>query len=66
MTRELAAACSEAVTTLVHGADVVPTFSIGSVDALREEVGRPAGSGARDQAARRGGTGTLVLSTCTT
>ncbi|KIZ04540.1 hypothetical protein MNEG_3418 [Monoraphidium neglectum] len=40
MTLELAGACSGAVTTLVHGADIVPTFSIGSVDALREEVTR--------------------------
>jgi len=39
MTVEMAGACSGAVTTLVHGADIVPTFSTGSVDALREEVG---------------------------
>lgn len=38
MTLDLAKACAEYVTTLVHGTDIVPTFSSGSVDALREEV----------------------------
>jgi hypothetical protein len=43
MTVEMAGACAGAVTTLVHGADIVPTFSTGSVDALREEVGAGGG-----------------------
>ena len=38
LTLDLARACAPAVTSLLHGTDVVPTFSIGTVDALREQV----------------------------
>lgn len=38
MTLALAASCAPFVTTLVHGADIVPTFSSGSIDQLRQEV----------------------------
>ncbi len=38
MTLDLAHGCAEYVTSVVHGADIVPTFSSGSVDRLREEV----------------------------
>jgi len=40
MTLELAKSCSGYVTTVVHGADVIPTISPGSADALRDEVAR--------------------------
>jgi hypothetical protein len=40
LTLELAQCCSEYVTTLVNGADIVPTFCSGSIDALREDVTR--------------------------
>jgi hypothetical protein len=40
LTRELAQCCSEYVTTLVNGADLVPTFCSGSIDTLREDVTR--------------------------
>jgi hypothetical protein len=39
MTQQLAASCASFVTTLVHGCDIVPTFSTGAIDALRQEVG---------------------------
>jgi hypothetical protein len=39
MTLQLAEGCAGFVTTLVHGTDIVPTFSSGSIDALRQEVG---------------------------
>jgi hypothetical protein len=39
MTLQLAASCAPFVTTLVHGCDIVPTFSTGAIDALRQEVG---------------------------
>lgn len=38
MTLELARSCADYVTTVVNGADVVPTVSPGSADLLREEV----------------------------
>lgn len=38
MTLDLAASCAPFVTTLVHGADIVPTFSSGAIDRLRDEV----------------------------
>lgn len=38
MTLQLAASCAPFVTTLVHGCDIVPTFSTGAIDALRQEV----------------------------
>lgn len=38
MTAELAEACSDYVTTLVHGTDVVPTYSAYASDDLRREV----------------------------
>ena len=40
MTLELARSCGDYVTSLVHGADVIPTVSPGSADRLREEVTR--------------------------
>jgi hypothetical protein len=40
MTLELAKSCSGYVTTVIHGADVIPTISPGSADALRDEVAR--------------------------
>lgn len=40
MTLELAKSCSGYVTTIIHGADVIPTISPGSADALRDEVAR--------------------------
>ncbi|KAK9825386.1 hypothetical protein WJX81_007825 [Elliptochloris bilobata] len=38
MTLELARSCAPYVTTIVNNADIVPTISPGSADALREEV----------------------------
>jgi hypothetical protein len=38
MTLGLAASCAPFVTTLVHGTDIVPTFSSGALDRLRDEV----------------------------
>jgi hypothetical protein len=38
MTLDLAASCAPFVTTLVHGTDIVPTFSSGAIDRLRDEV----------------------------
>lgn len=38
MTLELAKSCAGYVTTVIHGADVIPTMSPGSVDALRQQV----------------------------
>lgn len=38
MTLDLAASCAPFVTTLVHGTDIVPTFSAGAIDRLRDEV----------------------------
>jgi hypothetical protein len=38
MTLELAKSCGSYVTTVIHGADVIPTISPGSVDALRQQV----------------------------
>ncbi|DBA73228.1 TPA: hypothetical protein ACH3X1_011294 [Trebouxia sp. C0004] len=38
MTLELARSCSSYVTTIINGADLIPTVSAGSADALREEV----------------------------
>lgn len=38
MTLQLAASCAPFVTTLIHGTDIVPTFSTGAIDALRQEV----------------------------
>ena len=38
MTLELAKSCAGYVTTVVHGADVIPTISPGSADALRDVV----------------------------
>ena len=40
MTLELAKSCKEYVTTVIHCADVIPTISPGSADALRAEVAR--------------------------
>eukprot|EP00879_Flechtneria_rotunda_P021470 GHRR01022627.1.p2 GENE.GHRR01022627.1~~GHRR01022627.1.p2 ORF type:complete len:101 (+),score=10.14 GHRR01022627.1:269-571(+) len=39
MTLQLAGSCAPFVTTLIHGTDIVPTFSSGAVDNLRQEVG---------------------------
>lgn len=38
MTLDLAASCAPFVTTVVHGTDIVPTFSSGAIDRLRHEV----------------------------
>ncbi|KAL3134993.1 hypothetical protein ABBQ32_007945 [Trebouxia sp. C0010 RCD-2024] len=38
MTLDLAHSCSTYVTTIINGADLIPTVSAGSADALREEV----------------------------
>lgn len=38
MTLQLARSCAPFVTTLVHGTDIVPTFSSGAIDKLRQEV----------------------------
>jgi hypothetical protein len=38
MTLQLAASCAPFVTTIVHGTDIVPTFSTGAIDRLRDEV----------------------------
>eukprot|EP00879_Flechtneria_rotunda_P007784 GHRR01008157.1.p1 GENE.GHRR01008157.1~~GHRR01008157.1.p1 ORF type:complete len:391 (+),score=97.99 GHRR01008157.1:158-1330(+) len=38
MTLQLAGSCAPFVTTLIHGTDIVPTFSSGAVDNLRQEV----------------------------
>ncbi|GIL77084.1 hypothetical protein Vretimale_3141 [Volvox reticuliferus] len=40
VTLELAAACREYVTSIIHGTDIVPTFCAASVDKLREDVTR--------------------------
>lgn len=42
MTLDLAASCAPFVTTVVHGTDIVPTFSSGAIDRLRHEVRSPA------------------------
>ncbi|KAA6418802.1 MAG: lipase class 3 family [Trebouxia sp. A1-2] len=38
MTLDLARSCASYVTTIINGADLIPTVSAGSADALREEV----------------------------
>lgn len=38
MTLQLARSCAPCVTTLIHGTDIVPTFSAGAIDRLRQEV----------------------------
>jgi hypothetical protein len=38
-TLSLARGCAPVVTSLLHGTDIVPTFSTGTIDALREQVG---------------------------
>ena len=39
MTLELAKSCTSYVTCVVNGADVVPQFSQGALDDLRESIG---------------------------
>lgn len=38
MTWELADSCNEFITSVINGADLVPTFSAASMDDLRTEV----------------------------
>ena len=38
MTLELATSCKDYVTSVIHGTDIVPTFSAATVDTLRDEV----------------------------